>query len=65
MAIKKHIIKQIKKTGSEHRVCENNPNQILEPFISMKFDAECNATTPGMSVNQFYNDLTISRFLPK
>ena len=41
-------MREIKKTDSEIVIFENNQNQVLETFISMKFDAENNETTPAI-----------------
>ena len=54
------------KKTEENSVCEimirkNNQNQFLETFISIKFDAECNETTPAISFGRFYEDFYISQ----
>ena len=35
-------MREIQKTGSEIVIFENNQNQVLEMFVAMKFDVECN-----------------------
>ena len=40
-------------------ISENNLNQMLETFISIKIDAEYNETTPMMSFDRFHKDFTI------
>ena len=44
------------KTVSEIVIFENNQNQDLESSIPMKFDAECNETTPAISLSRFHED---------
>ena len=36
---------------------EKNPNQILETFISMKIDAECDENAPAIAFCQVHEDL--------
>ena len=50
-------MREIKKTDSEIVIFENNQNQLLETFISMKFDAECNETTPAILFPRFHEDV--------
>ena len=38
---------------------KKNPNLFLETLISMKFDAECNETTPAISFDRFHEDSKI------
>ena len=52
-------MRKIKKTGSEIVIFENNQNQVLETFISMKFDAECNETAPAIAFPRFHEDSEI------
>ena len=40
-------------------ISENNQNQILETFISMKMDAEYNETTPAISFDRLHVDFDI------
>ena len=40
----------------EFVISENNQNQDLETFISMKSDAECNEITPAISFDRFHKD---------
>ena len=54
-------MRKIKKTGAEIVILENNHNQVLEMSISMKFDAECNETTPGISFLQFHEIMRCSQ----
>ena len=49
-------MRKIKKTGSEIVIFESNQNPVLETFISMKFDAESNETTPAISFLRFHED---------
>ena len=37
-------------------IIENDQNQVLEMFISMKFDVESNETTPAIILYRFYED---------
>ena len=50
-------MREIKKTDSRVVISGNNQNQVLETFISMKFDAECNETTPAISFDRFHEDV--------
>ena len=52
-------MRKIQKTDSEIVNFENNQNQILEMFISMKFGAECKKTTPAISFPRFHEDSEI------
>ena len=36
-------------------------NQVLEMFISMKIDAECNETSPAILFDRFHEDLNIKK----
>ena len=49
-------MREIQKTGSKLLILENNQNQNLETLISRKFDAECNETTPAISIDRFHKD---------
>ena len=48
-------MRNIKKTDSEIVIFENNQNQILETFISMKFDAECNETNHAIMFHRCHD----------
>ena len=48
-------MRKIKKTDSKIVISENTQNKILETFISMKFDTECNETTPAIIFNLFHD----------
>ena len=50
------MMRRIQKTGSEIVISENNQNQDLETFVCMKSDAECNETTPEISIDRFHED---------
>ena len=50
-------MRKIKKTDYKVVISENNQNQVLETFISMKFDAECNETTPAISLHRFHGNI--------
>ena len=52
-------MRKIKKTDYEIMISENNQNQVLETFISIKFDAECNETTPAILFLRFHEDFSI------
>ena len=52
-------MREIKKTDSRIVISENNQNQDLEMFISMKFDAECNEITPEITFHKFHEDSEI------
>ena len=52
-------MRKIKKTDYEIMIFENNQNQVLETFISIKFDAECNETTPAILFIRFHEDFKI------
>jgi hypothetical protein len=41
-------MRKIQKTDYEIVISENNQNRVLETFISIKFDAENNETTPAI-----------------
>ena len=50
-----------KKTDSKIVISENTQIQVLETFISMKFDTECNEITPAiifLRFNDYYKMLT-------
>ena len=49
-------MRKIKNPDSRIVISENNQNQVLETFISMKFDAECNETTPAIILHRFHED---------
>ena len=49
-------MRKIKKTDYEIVISGNNQNQVLETFISIKFDAECNETTPAIVFLRFHED---------
>ena len=49
-------MRKIKITGSEIVIFENNQNQVLEMFMAMKFDAECNETTPAIIIHRWHED---------
>ena len=49
-------MREIKKTDSKVVISGNNQNQVLETFIYMKFDAECNKTTPVIESYRFHED---------
>ena len=49
-------MRKIQKTGSEIVIFENNQNQVLEMCMAMKFDAECNETTPAIISNRCHED---------
>ena len=42
-------------------IFENNLNTFLGTFISIKFDAKCNETTPVIVLYRFHEDLNILR----
>ena len=48
-------MREIKKTYSRIVISENTQNKSLETLISMKFDTECNETTPAMSFHRFHD----------
>ena len=50
-------MRKIKKTDYKVVISENNQNQLLETFISMKFNAECNETTPAISFHRFHGNI--------
>ena len=52
-------MRKIKKTDYEIMISENNQNQFLETFISIKFDAECNETAPAIEFPRFHGDFEI------
>ena len=52
-------MRKIKKTDSKILISENNQNKILETFISMKFDAECNETILDIVLYRFHEDYDI------
>ena len=52
-------MREIKKTESEILISENNLNQFLETFISIKLDAEYNETAPAISFHLFHGDSEI------
>ena len=52
-------MRRIKKTYSKLVISENNQNQDLETFISMKSDAGCNETTPAISFDRFHENSEI------
>ena len=47
-------MRKIKKTDSKIVISENTQNKVLETFISMKFDTECNETTPEIIFHRFH-----------
>ena len=47
-------MRKIEKTDSEIVISVNNQNKVLEMYISMKFDADCNATTLTISCYRFH-----------
>ena len=49
-------MRQIKKTVSKNVISDKNQNPILETFISMKYDTECNETTPAIVFYRFHED---------
>ena len=59
MILRMPIKKAHHQTNQENwfrRSCFVNQNQVLELFISMKIDAECNETTPEIAVDRFHED---------
>ena len=50
-------MRKIKKTDHKVVISVNNQNQLLETFISMKFDVECNETTPAISFHRFRGNI--------
>ena len=52
-------MRQIKKTASNIVISEIHQNKILETFISMKSDAECNETAPAISFGRLHEDSEI------
>ena len=53
-------MRKMKKTGSKKKISENNNNQVLETFISMKSHAECNENIPAISFGRFHEDFCTS-----
>ena len=49
-------MREIQKTGSRIVISENTQNEVLETFIYIKMDAECNETTPAISFPRFHED---------
>ena len=49
-------MREIKKTDSRIVISLNNQNKVPETFISMKFDAECNETTPEIVLHRFHEE---------
>ena len=49
-------MREIKKTDFKIAISENTQNKMMETFISMKFDAECNETTPEIALYRFHED---------
>ena len=52
-------MRKINKTDFKIVITENNQNQDLETCISMKFDTECNETTPTIASDRFHEDSKI------
>ena len=48
-------MREIQKTGSEIVISENN-QKVLEMCMAMKFNPECNETTPAIIINRFHED---------
>ena len=44
------------KTDYKIVISENNQNKVLETFISIKFDTECNETIPDIVLYGFHKD---------
>ena len=49
-------MRKIQKTGSEIVISENDQNRVMEMLICMKFDAECNETTPAILFLRVHDD---------
>ena len=49
-------MRKFKKTDSKIVMSKNNQNKVLETFISIKFYAECNETTPDIVLYRFHED---------
>ena len=49
-------MRQIKNTYLKIVFFENDQNKVLETFISMKFDAECDENIPDIVLYQFHED---------
>ena len=56
MPIKKAHHERNQENASEIVISENNHNQFLETFISIKFDAICNETAPAISFHRIHGD---------
>ena len=52
-------MRQISKTDSEIVIFENMQNKVLDTFISIKSNAECNETAPAISIDRFHEDSEI------
>ena len=52
--LRKHIMRNIKKTDSRIVISENTQSEVLETFIIMKSDTECNETTPAIIFHIFH-----------
>ena len=62
MAIKKSTSSEKSRKLVPNIVCcENNQNQVMEPFISMKIDAECNETTCSIHAKHGWVRNTLQR----
>ena len=46
-------MREVKKTDSRILISENTQNKVLETFISMKSDAECDEITPEIILYRF------------
>ena len=49
-------MREFQKNDYKFMILENDQNQVLEMFISMKFDAESNETTPAIILYRFHED---------
>ena len=52
-------MRENKKTDDKVVISENNQYQVLETFISMKSDAECNETNPVIVLHRFHGEINI------
>ena len=52
-------MRDIKKTDSKIVISENEQNQVLKTFTSMKSDSECNETTPAIIFRRCHEDYEI------
>ena len=53
---KKYNRRQIARTVPKILISEHRQNKLLDTFISIKSDAECNETAPAISFARFHED---------